>query len=501
MNFFTRSGKPATQRTGCAIVGVYASGALTEAARTIDHSGSRLISNAIKRGDFRGDAGQTLLLPKAGRLGCERVLLVGVGPKRSYDRKSHRKALRSAVKALSDIGSRDAISYLAHESVRGADPYTLSRDAVAIVNGAVYRFTELKTKSRDKKRPALRRFGLAFSDRAAEREATAGVRDGTAIAAGTNLAKDLGNLPSNICTPDYLAETAKKIATRHKNVSVKILERAQVQRLGMGAFLSVTAGAEQPPKLIVIEYRGADKKTPPIALVGKGITFDTGGISLKPVGHIEDMKYDMCGAASVIGTLQTAAELKLELNVVGIVPACENKPDSGATNPGDVVTTMSGQTVEVVNTDAEGRLILCDALTYARRFEPRLIIDVATLTGACVVALGAHYSGLMSNDDELADTLTTAGDEAADPVCRLPLAEEYQSVLDTSVADFANIGGGRDAGAIVAACFLSRFTKGMRWAHLDVAGTAWRPDRKSSGTGRPVPLLVQFLLDEVSEAA
>jgi leucyl aminopeptidase len=311
------------------------------------------------------------------------------------------------------------------------------------------------------------------------------------------LARELGNLPPNICTPAYLADQARQLATDEAKVSCEVLDTAQMEQLGMGALLGVARGSANKPHLIVLRYHGAVDSEKPYVLVGKGITFDTGGISLKPGPGMEEMKFDMCGAASVIGTVRAAARLGLALNLVAIAPAVENMPGGDAYRPSDVVTTMSGQTVEVLNTDAEGRLILCDALTYAQRFEPKALIDVATLTGACVVALGKHAHGLFSRDDDLAAELTSAGENSLDRAWRMPVWDDYQQQLDTGYADMANIGG-KTAGAITAACFLARFTEGQRWAHLDIAGTAWEEGRKGSSTGRPVGLLTQWLMDRAA---
>jgi leucyl aminopeptidase len=316
--------------------------------------------------------------------------------------------------------------------------------------------------------------------------------EAAATADGVDLAKTLGNLPPNVCTPAYLADEARKLARQYK-LGVEVLERADMHKLGMGALLAVASGSRNPPKLIVLHYHGAAKGKKPLVLVGKGITFDTGGISLKPAGEMDEMKFDMSGAGSVLGAVRALAGMKAPVNVVGVIPACENMPGGQATRPGDIVTTLSGQTVEILNTDAEGRLILCDALTYAARFNPEKVIDIATLTGACVVALGHVASGVFANDEALAAEVLAAADDARDPAWRLPLWEEYQEQLRSNFADFANIGG-RPGGAITAACYLARFTRKMKWAHLDVAGTAWKSGREKGSTGRPVPLLVRFAL-------
>jgi leucyl aminopeptidase len=318
------------------------------------------------------------------------------------------------------------------------------------------------------------------------------MREGSAIAAGMTLTRDLGNLPANVCTPTYLADTSVKLGREWK-LAVEVLEQKDMEKLGMGSLLSVTRGSREPPKFVILRYSGGGKRERPVVLVGKGITFDTGGISLKPAAEMDEMKFDMCGAASVLGTLRAVAELKLKLNVIGLVPTCENMPGGAATKPGDIVTSLSGQTVEILNTDAEGRLILADALSYAERFEPQAVVDIATLTGACIIALGHVCSGLFASKDDLALELQAAGAESWDRVWRLSLWEDYHEQLKSNFADFANIGG-RPAGSVTAACFLSKFTGKYDWAHLDIAGTAWKSGREKGATGRPVPLLTTFLM-------
>jgi leucyl aminopeptidase len=361
-----------------------------------------------------------------------------------------------------------------------------------VAREAGYRFDRMKSRH-DEKEPALRKLALGMGDKSARRRAEAGLEQGLAIAHGMNLAKDLGNLPANVCTPAYLADQARELAKRYR-MKVQVLECADMEKLGMGALLSVARGSTQPPKLITLEYRAGAKHGKPVVLVGKGVTFDTGGISLKPGAEMDEMKFDMCGAASVLGTLKAIAEMRLPIDVIGIIPTTENMPSGAATKPGDIVTSLSGQTVEILNTDAEGRLILCDALTYAERYEPQAVVDIATLTGACVIALGHVVSGLFANDDALAKELLVAGDTAYDRAWHLPLYDDYQEQLKSNFADFANIGG-RPAGAVTAACFLARFTKKFKWAHLDIAGTAWKSGKEKGATGRPVPLLTQFLIN------
>ncbi len=321
-----------------------------------------------------------------------------------------------------------------------------------------------------------------------------GIKHGDAIGQGVSVSREVANLPANVCTPSYLAKEAQRIAKGNANLRIEILNETDMKKLGMGAMLSVTAGTDEPAKFIILKYAGGKSKSKPIVLVGKGVTFDSGGISLKPGSAMDEMKFDMCGAATVLGVVHAITAIKLPINVIGIIPACENLPSGAATKPGDVVTSMSGQTIEVLNTDAEGRLILCDALTYSKKFKPAAVIDIATLTGACVIALGKHISGLLSNSDKLANQILKAGEHADDRAWRLPMGPEYMDQLKSNFADMANIGG-RSAGTITAACFLSRFVDDMNWAHLDIAGTAWRTGSQKGSTGRPVPLLVEFLLN------
>jgi leucyl aminopeptidase len=498
MDFVAKTGTAATLRTDCAIVGVYKDGRLSKAAEEIDAVAGKLVSGLVKRGDFVGKPEATLLLHNPGGIGARRMLLVGLGEAGQLDLKGWRKAHRAAVRTLLGSGSRDAFSFLSTEEVAGADSYLLARHAAEAAEDAAYRFDELKSELEDPV-PRLAKLGLWIPDRKAQSAATRGFEHGKAVAEGQSLARRLGNLPGNICTPAYLAAEARKLATGIPALKVAVLEQAQMKKLGMNALLSVAQGSRQPPKLIIMEWRGGPKQKAPVALVGKGITFDTGGVSLKPPPAMDEMKFDMCGAASVIGTMATIVRLALPINVVALVPAAENMPDGLASRPGDIVTTMSGQTVEILNTDAEGRLILCDALTYVRRFNPATVIDVATLTGACVIALGQHLSGLMSNDETLARELLHAGIEAEDRAWHLPIGEEYDEQLKSNFADFANVAG-REGGAITAACFLARFTRDLKWAHLDIAGTAWKTGRAKGATGRPVPLLAQFLMSRAGVA-
>jgi leucyl aminopeptidase len=475
---------PETAKTGCVVVGVYQGGDLTAAARRVDQASKGALKKALR--DISGKTGSKLLLHSLPGVAAERVLLVGLGDKSTAE-PAYRDAVRAAANALKEVDAKEAALFLVDMKV-GSRPVSWNvRHAVLGVRDAFYRFDQLKTQKK-LPAPALEKVVLPLG---AKSELENALKEAVATADGTALARTLGNLPANICTPVYLADEAKKLAREFK-LELEVLERNDMEKLGMGALLSVTRASHQPPKLIVLHYKG-DSKKKPLALVGKGITFDTGGISLKPAGEMDEMKFDMSGAGSVLGAIRALAGMRAPVNVVGVIPACENMPGGHATKPGDVVTTLSGQTVEILNTDAEGRLILCDALSYAERFKPDAVIDIATLTGAIVIALGHVATGLFANDQKLADAVKAAADDAWDRVWQMPLWEDYQEQLRSNFADFANIGG-RPAGSVTAASFLARFTKKLRWAHLDIAGTAWKSGREKGSTGRPVPLLVRFAL-------
>jgi leucyl aminopeptidase len=421
-----------------------------------------------------------------------------LGKEADFAEKQYAKAVRASIKALEKSGALDATTCLAQLPVKALSAQRKVAYLSEAALDASYKFAAIKRKEEKaspKKGIAKLTINVAQSDVPA---AETGLADGQALAAGVSLAKDLGNLPPNVCTPSYLAEQALALGKTHQ-FKVEVLERDALKKLGMGSFLGVAQGSEEPPKFIIMQHLKGKKEQKPVVLVGKGITFDTGGISLKPGSEMDEMKYDMCGAASVLGTFKAIAAMNLPLNVIGVIPTCENMPDGRATRPGDVLTSMSGLTIEVLNTDAEGRLILCDALTYVERFEPSAVIDVATLTGACVIALGHHASGLFSNNDALAAELLQAGEVSLDRAWHMPMWEDYQSLLDSNFADMANIGG-RAAGSITAACFLARFAKKYDWAHLDVAGTAWKSGKEKGGTGRPVPLLTEFLVQRANQA-
>ncbi|WP_283743363.1 leucyl aminopeptidase [Sideroxydans sp. CL21] len=493
MEFSIKQGSPEKLKSGCVVVGVFDGGKLSIAAQALDKAAKHALSDVIARGDMNGKAASTLLLQKLPGVAADRVLLVGLGKAAELNNKAISEILRATFGALSGSPAKDAVLYLIDEGV-GKDAAWVIKQAVFAAAEQTFRADSLKSKP--SKPATLKDITFASLEKPSATLKTV-LDQAAATAHGMDLAKTLGNLPGNICTPTYLAAKALALGKSHKSIKTTVLEEKDMQKLGMGSFLSVTRGSEQPAKLITLEYFGAAKTQMPIVLVGKGITFDTGGISLKPGAEMDEMKYDMCGAASVLGTLQAVAEMGLKLNVVGVIPTCENMPSGKATKPGDIVTSMSGQTIEILNTDAEGRLILCDALTYSKKFNPDTVIDIATLTGACVIALGHVASGMFSNEDKLAQELLAAGEQSHDRVWQLPLWEDYQPLLDSNFADMANIGG-RAGGTITAACFLARFTKDYRWAHLDIAGTAWLSGKQKGSTGRPVPLLTQYLINRTA---
>ncbi|HYS15220.1 MAG TPA: leucyl aminopeptidase [Burkholderiaceae bacterium] len=494
MDFITKVGAADSVKADCVAVGVYADGELTASARRVDAATKGEVRAAVKSGDVTGQRGSTTLLRALPGVAAARVLLVGLGKAGEFTDKAYADAVRAAVRAAGH-GTRELAIAGAEWHVKGRDAAWHARTFAIAAREVAFRSDELKSK-RDGNQTLPERVVLLLDKRPADeqRAAETGLREGIAIANGMALAKRLGNLPGNVCTPRFLGDQARKLAKEFK-LGVEVFEDKQVEKLGMGSFLSVARGSDEPARLIVFKYQGGGKSAAPYVLVGKGITFDSGGISLKPGAAMDEMKFDMCGAASVFGTMRTLAELKPKVNVIGIVPACENMPSGRANKPGDIVTSMSGQTIEILNTDAEGRLILCDALTYAERFKPAAVIDIATLTGACVVALGNINSGLFCTDETLAADLVRASKTMMDPAWRMPLDEEYGEQLKSNFADMANIGTPGNAGAVVAASFLARFTKEYPWAHLDIAGTAWKSGTAKGATGRPVPLLTKFLLE------
>jgi leucyl aminopeptidase len=497
VEFSTKAEAPEKVHSECLVLGVYEGARLSAAARQADRAAGGHLSTVLKQGDLDGRTGSSLLLYAVPGLAAKRVLMIGLGKAEEFNAKAYADAVRATVRGFNGGGVGDAVLYLAEEPVKERDRRWALSTAVAAAAEASYRFDRLKSK-KDNAGKGLNKLtlGLLKADADGDR---VGLQRGEALAAGVALAKDLGNLPSNICTPSYLAKQAQELARRHK-LECEVLEERDMQKLSMGALLAVTKGTHEPAKLIVLHYRGAARKQAPVALVGKGITFDTGGISIKPSAEMDEMKYDMSGAGSVLGTIEAAARMQLPINVVGIIPTCENMPGGHAVKPGDIVSSMSGQTIEILNTDAEGRLILADALTYAERFEPDAVVDIATLTGACVIALGSVAAGLYSNDDTLAQDLLNAGQRVWDRAWRMPLWDDYGEQIKSPFADVANIGG-RPAGSVTAACFLARFAKKFKWAHLDIAGTAWRSGKDKGSTGRPVPMLTEFLVARADAAS
>jgi len=492
VEFEIKSGVPANQRTACLILGVFEKRKLPTVSDDVDQACNGQLRLLLKGGDMDGKLGQSAMLYNPDQIPSKRILLIGCGPEKNFTMANYRKAMGKAVTALKNSGATEAVTCLPYLTPKDGTTYSTFRDTVLSAEEAIYSFTGCKSSVTTDKRP-LRKISLLLSDRKQLKKAVKGMEHGKAIATGVSKTKDLGNLPGNICTPSYLSDQAKTLKRKSRKLKVEILEESKMEKLGMGSLLSVSKGSRQPAKLIVMDYRGGKPKSKPVVLVGKGLTFDAGGISLKPAAGMEEMKYDMCGGASVLGVMSACLDLNLPINLIGLVPTSENLPDGAANKPGDIVTSMSGKTIEVLNTDAEGRLILCDALTYAERFKPAAVIDIATLTGACVVALGKHASGLLANNDALARELLDAGLETGDRAWQLPLWDDYQEMIDSKTADIANIGG-KWAGTITAACFLSRFTTDFKWAHLDIAGSAWSSGSTKSATGRPVPLLTQLLL-------
>jgi leucyl aminopeptidase len=496
MDFSLKHNAPENARGACQVITVFESRKLSASGKRVDKASQGYLRDVLKRGDMDGKAGQTLLLTAVPGIAAQRVLLVGCGKDSEMDERAYGRVVGAVADALAASGARDAEFYPADIKLKGRDLAWKIRHAALLLANSEYRFEQLKSGKKEA-RKGLRKMHFN-TERGEAAKAKTALAEASAISAGMSLTRDLGNLPANVCTPSYLASQARQLVKGEKRLRAKVLDEAEMKKLKMGSLLSVSAGSRQPAKLIVIEYRGAPASEQPVALVGKGVTFDTGGISLKPGAAMDEMKFDMCGAASVFGTLKAVSELQLPINVVGIVPATENMPDGLATKPGDIVTSMSGQTIEILNTDAEGRLILCDALTYAGKYKPRCVIDIATLTGAVIVALGKVPSGIMGNDRRLIDDLVACGQQIHDRIWELPLWDDYQEQLKSNFADMANIGG-RDAGTITAACFLSRFTGDYKWAHLDIAGTAWKSGDEKGATGRPVPLLTQYILNQVEQ--
>ncbi len=478
----------------CRVAFVAADTTLGNNAQLLDNASGGAIARILGLGDFTGKYGQTQLLPEAGEL-KGRLLLVGTGKAEELKEGKFRTLIKNIINAVKDTKIKSLALSLEDIEIKGRDLNWKARLLAENTVTALYVFDQLKSKQADP--TALS--SITLSVPGAEGAVQKALDTGAATGEGMNVTRTLGNLPGNICTPVYLAEQAQELAKDFDELSLTILDENQMAELGMNSLLSVAKGSVEAPRLVVMEYKGNGDAKPHV-LVGKGVTFDTGGISLKPGEGMDEMKFDMCGAASVMGTMTMLKQLKPKLNVVGVVAAVENMPAGNASKPGDIVTTMSGKTVEILNTDAEGRLVLCDALTYIGKYDPETVVDIATLTGACIIGLGHHASGLLANDDKLAAELLEAGIDANDKAWQMPLWEEYQQQLDSNFADIANIGG-RPAGTITAACFLSRFTEDYRWAHIDIAGTAWHSGKEKGATGRPVPLLTQYLLSKADKAS
>jgi leucyl aminopeptidase len=493
VEFSVKSGSPEKQRSACIVVGVFEPRRLTSVAEQLDEISEGYISNLLRRGDLEGKSGQMLLLHHVPNILSERVLLVGCGKERELDERQYKQIISKTIRTLNETGSMEAVCFLTELHVKGRDTYWKVRQAVEATQDSLYTFLQLKTKKGEPRRP-LRKIVYNVPTR---RELPIGERaltHGLAVALGTKTAKDVANMPPNICNPLYLLEQAKILEEQFENLSVESVNEEQMDALGMHSYLAVGRGSANESIMTILQHNGGPAGQDPIVLVGKGLTFDSGGISLKPGEAMDEMKYDMGGAAGVLGAMHTVCALNLPINIIGVLAGCENMPDANAYRPGDILTTMSGQTVEVLNTDAEGRLVLCDALTYVERFNPELVIDVATLTGACVIALGRHATGVFSSHNPLAHELLNASEQSGDKAWRLPLWDEYQDQIESPFADMSNLGG-RPAGSITAACFLSRFTRKYNWAHMDVAGTAWIGGKNKGSTGRPVPMLSQFLMN------
>jgi len=496
MEFGIKSGQPQKQRSALIIVGLFEGKKLTAPLEALNKASEDFIANILKRGDLDGKIGQTLMLYNVPNSLADRILIVGCGQERKLQEKDYKDILQSSVRAILDKGMTEAMSFLTELNIKNRDIHWRVKFAVEVVSDMLYRFDQYKSK---KDSPRLRRMTFSVPTK---RDLAVGERaivEGQAVNHAVSFTKDLANQPPNVCNPEYLAEEARKLSKRLPAIQTAILERKDMEALGMGCLLAVAQGSHNAPKLITLAYHGGKKEGKPIVLVGKGVTFDSGGLNLKDTPNMIGMKYDMCGAATVMGVLQAVAELHLPLNVVGVIASVENMPSGTAFRPDDIMKSLSGQTVENGNTDAEGRLILCDALTYAERYNPECVIDIATLTGACITALGHVATGLLSNHQPLANELLDAGQKAYDRAWQLPLWDDYQSPLESKIADMSNVANASaGAGTITAACFLSRFTKKYNWAHLDVAGTACSFSGSDKGAlGRPVPMLLQFMLDRV----
>lgn len=487
-------------KTDCLVVAIYETNKLSAAAQAIDKASKGYITQLLKQGDITGKICESLLLHQVSNINASRVLLVGCGKKDDIDELKTFKIFNHALSCLLKTNSKQVVNTLSELEVNKHDQAWVLEQLIAATEIALYRFDEFKSNKNSDHKILNKQTFTAINKKSNTAQLKESISKAEAIASGVNLVKNIANQPGNVCTPNYLADQAKKLAKKHTSIHCTVLEENEMKKLNMGALLAVAQGSREKPKLITLEYRGhKNKSEKPVVFVGKGITFDSGGISLKPGLAMDEMKYDMCGAASVLGALQTIAELKLPINVVGILACAENMPGGAAIKPGDIVTSHSGKTIEILNTDAEGRLVLCDALSYCKKFNPDVVIDIATLTGAVIVALGSFPTGILSNQQNLADQLLKAGEQSYDRAWQLPLWEDYQAAMDSSIADVANLSSVPGAGSITGAAFLARFTKDYHWAHLDIAGTAWKSGKDKGATGRPVPLLAQYLINRCSK--
>jgi len=497
MEYRLKSADVTKLKSHCIILPVYDKNRLTASGQALDKATGGKITRILKEGDLSGKVGQTLLIHDPDNIDIKRILLAGFGDAGALDADKYRQAVEACAGVMKKIKAKNAVCCLSEVEVKERDAYFKIRSLIETFEDQFYTFTNMKgTGSLNNNGPSISQVDILLAESKDKKLAKKGLDHATGICKGIAVTKNLGNTPGNICNPTYLAKEAKNLSKTFPAVKTSVIEEKDMRRLGMGALLSVSQGSEEPAKLIVMQYKGAGSTKKPFVFVGKGITFDSGGISLKPGAGMNEMIYDMCGAASVMGVMTAIAELRLPVNVVGVISAAENMPSGTASRPGDIVTSMSGQTIEILNTDAEGRLVLSDALTYIEKYNPETVIDIATLTGACVIALGAHASALYANNEDLANNLLQASEKSMDKVWRMPLWEEYQKQIDSNVADMANTGG-REAGSVTAACFLARFTRKYKWAHLDIAGTAWKTGGQKTATGRPVTLLMQYILDKM----
>lgn len=480
------------QKEECLVVTVNSDKIQSNLIKEIDQSTNDMISQLINSGDISGELGKTTFLYVTPNSTKQKILVVGCGQGKNFDINAAKKVIQAAIKELTTKKVKNICWDIL--TLNPAISGEIAKQLPQITSDLTYSFDQFKsTKS---KQPSLQKITLLYSDKQTINHVESQLFQGQIIADAITSTKNIANMPSNVCNAKYLAEEGESLGKQYINLKVTCLGEKELAKLNMNAYLAVGRGSANESIMTVIEYHGAkDKKAKPYVLVGKGLTFDSGGISIKPSAGMDEMKYDMCGAATVFGVMQAVAELKLPINVVGVMAGCENMPDGNSYRPGDILTTMSGTTVEIINTDAEGRLVLCDVLTYVERFQPKTVIDIATLTGACIIALGHHYTGVMGNNPQLIEELVNSSNKAGDKAWSLPIDNDFQEQIKSTCADIVNAGG-RDGGTITAACFLSRFTEKYQWAHLDIAGTAWKSGANKGATGRPVAMLIQYLLDQ-----